>query len=173
MMSLRCTRKLLAVLKLPIPKEPPAATTILGDWYCNVFYLRPTQFILLVSEKSRLPVLVPRRQLPDLESFFIREVAGFLDRIGVAHEAIEQEIHFMNDIAFGAIHNKSMLGSMNDFAYHLRFQVESNPNAVYQEFYEALADIPLGSLNYETPIAVTRKLFPAKRQFKLVKPIAT
>jgi hypothetical protein len=173
MMSFRCTRKLLALLKVPVPNEPPPATTILGDWYCNVFYLRPTHFILLVSEKSRLPVLVPRRQLSNIESFFLREVAGFLDRIGIAHKAIDQEIHSMNQVAFGAIHNKSLLGSMNDFAYHLRFQVESNPNAVYQEIYEALAEIPCGSMNYQTPIEATRKLFPVNRQFKLMKPKAT
>ena len=169
MMSFRCTRELLKTMKLLRPAEPPPPTTILGDWYCHLFYSRHAHFVLLVSEKSRLPILVPRRELSNIESFFIREVAGYLERIGITREAIEKEIHGMNQMAFGPIHNRSMVGSINDFAYHLRYALESNPTATYQEIYESLAQIPCGVLNYQMPIEVTRELFPVKPHLKIVK----
>jgi len=56
----RCTRKLLARIGPPVV-EPPASTTTLGDWFASQVAVSHKRFILLISEHSRLPVVMPAR----------------------------------------------------------------------------------------------------------------
>ena len=64
MFALRCTRKLLDLIP-GIVEEPAASTTLLGDWTANILFSRP-QVILLVSEKSLLPVVIPAAPISGL-----------------------------------------------------------------------------------------------------------
>ena len=57
--SVRCTKKLLDRMRVDPDLHPPAPTTILGDWYANLLYVGKQQFILCVSEKTLVPVIVP------------------------------------------------------------------------------------------------------------------
>ena len=63
---LHCARKLLA--RLPTPTEPPVrrSTTALGDSYATLLFARPQQLLFLVSEISRLPIVVPANYSEDL-----------------------------------------------------------------------------------------------------------
>jgi hypothetical protein len=64
MVILRCTRELLARVTRA-PAEPAAtSTTRLGDWYVALVRVGPRQYLLAISERTRLPVLVPGRDAP-------------------------------------------------------------------------------------------------------------
>ena len=66
MLIVRCTAKLLARLKVrPEPCSAPS-TSRLGDWYATILPVRPSHLVLLVSEVSRLPVVLPARELPTI-----------------------------------------------------------------------------------------------------------
>jgi Uma2 family endonuclease len=61
MVILRCTRELLARVTRA-PAEPAAtSTTRLGDWYVALVRLGRRQYLLAISERTRLPVVVPAR----------------------------------------------------------------------------------------------------------------
>ncbi len=68
--SLRRTQKLLR--RLNVSKQPALAppTTALGDWYANLFYARPQQYVLRMNECSLLLVIVPARELKTLGQRF-------------------------------------------------------------------------------------------------------
>jgi hypothetical protein len=58
MMTLRCTRKLLGALRAPAAAEPAPTSTVLGDWYANLYKARPGRVVLCLNERSLLTVLV-------------------------------------------------------------------------------------------------------------------
>jgi hypothetical protein len=56
---IRCTQKMLKRVGPPA-SEPPASTTRLGDWTANLLGVGRQRFVLLVAERSRLPILLQR-----------------------------------------------------------------------------------------------------------------
>ncbi len=60
--TLRCTGKLLARLGTvtEVAREPP--TTVLGDWYGTLIHAPGMQLVLLMSERTLLPLVVPARE---------------------------------------------------------------------------------------------------------------
>ncbi len=55
---IRATQKLLPKLGVPVAGPPPS-TTVLGDWYAKPFGVAQRRFVLLISEHSRLAVVMP------------------------------------------------------------------------------------------------------------------
>jgi hypothetical protein len=86
--SIRATRKLLTAMRAAPLKAPPAPTTVLGDWYVNV---TNDNLVLRVSEKTLLPVVLPREALSALASELPRALALVLDALGIERAAIERE----------------------------------------------------------------------------------
>jgi hypothetical protein len=52
MYTLRCTRKLLRRIDEIPSSEVVSPTTVLGDWYANLLYLRPQQLVLAMNERT-------------------------------------------------------------------------------------------------------------------------
>jgi len=55
------------------------STTRLGDWYGNILRIGVRQHLLFISERSRLPVIVPLREAKRLSTVFPEAVC---DRLG-------------------------------------------------------------------------------------------
>jgi hypothetical protein len=83
MFTLRCTRSLLKRLKPRPHPSPPAPTTKLGDWYCNLLHTRPQQLVLCASERTLLPVLIPAKGTEPLAVRLTDAVGEMLRTIGV------------------------------------------------------------------------------------------
>jgi hypothetical protein len=62
MLVLRCTQKLLKRIGEPVA-DPPQSTTILGDWFAEPLAIGHQRMVLLASEHSRLPILMPARDV--------------------------------------------------------------------------------------------------------------
>jgi hypothetical protein len=56
---IRCTQKMLKRVGPPA-SEPPVSTTRLGDWTVNLLGVGRQRFVLLVAERTRLPILLRR-----------------------------------------------------------------------------------------------------------------
>ena len=56
--SIHATRKLLDRVNRPVLPAVSEPATILGNWYANVLFWKP-QVVLLVNERTLLPVLMP------------------------------------------------------------------------------------------------------------------
>src|SRR5690349_16485125 len=117
MVVLRCTRKLLARLKQADNLAGVESTTRLGDWYGNILQLGRRQHMLFISERSRLPVVMPIREGKRLVSVFPDAVCEVLAHVGVLAEDMADERSRMSEIAFGRTRNRSLLGTMNDYAF--------------------------------------------------------
>jgi len=91
MLVLRCTQKLLARLKQADNLADVESTTRLGDWYGNILQLGRRQHLLFISERSRLPVVIPIRDGKRLASVFPDAVCEVLAHVSVAAEDIADE----------------------------------------------------------------------------------
>ena len=160
MVVLRCTRKLLVRLKRSKVSAGVASTTRLGDWYGNILQIGRRQHLLFISERSRLPVVIPIREAKHLETLFPEAVCDVLAAVGVGPVDVAGERAKMSEIAFGRTNNRSLLGTLNDFAFMAQ---HGNANRAEPECPEELipflAQTPILPLNGASPIELTRAAF--------------
>jgi hypothetical protein len=81
-LTVRGTKKLLDRVGSP-DIEPPASTTVLGDWYATVLFWKP-QVVLFVNEGTLLPVLTPFAPARTLLSRFPESVELALSLHGLS-----------------------------------------------------------------------------------------
>jgi hypothetical protein len=146
MLIVRCTAKLLARLKVrPLASSAPSST-VLGDWYATILPLRRAHLVLLVNETTRLPVVLPARELSTLASRIPGAIADVLIDLGVVPEVVERERQAMAEIAFDKTADRSVLGTMNEHVFHLGLTREEHPgmteHAISMDLGRMLATIP-------------------------------
>ena len=163
MVVLRCTQKLLVRLKQDRDLPPVESTTRLGDWYGNILRIGRRQHLLFISERSRLPLVIPIGDGKRLRFVFQDAVRERLAIVGVAAADIADERSRMSEIAFGRTQNRSLLGTLNDFAFMAQ---HGNANRAEpespEELMQFLAQTPILPLNGASPIELTRAAFEAE-----------
>ena len=158
MFTLRCTQKLLRRMPAVLRGENAAPTTLLGDWYANVLFLRPHQVALCISERTLLPLVVPAKDAVRLADRLIQELPAILSALNIQPSAIDQEIGAMQDRYVGSTNNRRVLGSLNELVFQLAHQLRSRPGRTLFEHALRLAETPM-SLIDSSPDRATRALF--------------
>jgi len=159
LIALRCTEKLRKKLRLPtLSEDAPPSTAALGDWFGHPVSTRHSRVILLVSERSRLAVLVHARQLDRFERRFADATADLLLDLGAPAEAVADEREAMNDVVYARTNSRSVLGTMNDYTFALRIYLEEEPEKTLHEIALMLSVTPIGPLGYDSPDRVVRGL---------------
>ncbi len=160
MVVLRCTQTLLLRLKQFDDAPDVRSTTKLGDWYGNLIRMGNRHVLLFISERSRLPIMIPVREANRLRSSFPDAVCQMLAAVDVPAEAIEHERQQMSEIAFGRTRSRSLLGSLNDFSIMARMHFITRRRDPFERIARELAETPL-ILPFDGahPSVVTRRLF--------------
>lgn len=160
MVVLRCTQKLLAHLKRAGDAPPVGSTTRLGDWYGNILRIGHRQHLIFISARSRLPVLIPVKESRRLDVVFPDAVCEVLAAIGVNVTDIASERSQMSEIAFGPTRNRSVLGTLNDFAHMAKSvdKTRTEPESP-EDLMRFLAQTPILPLNGANPIDLTLAAF--------------
>ena len=125
--TIHATKKLLDRVKKPVVDPIDVPSTMLGNWYANALMWRP-QVALFVNETTLLPVFVPLAPAKGLAERFPDQLGLVLEAIGVPVDFVSQEVLAMGDAVFAKTANRSVLGSMNDFAYLAGHQKDSPPS---------------------------------------------
>jgi len=167
MTALRCTAKLLKRLAISSPGDPPPPANALGDWYANIFFTRTGNYVLLVSERSRLPVLLSARDLPSLPTRFIQALTDLLADLDVPKHQIDRETGAMKPLYYGKTANRSVLGTLNDNVFLAKYYLASGDLSVY-EVTRLLARAPCLPLESRFPIEETRRLLANPRRFTVI-----
>ena len=157
MLVLRCTQKLLKRIGPPIA-DPPASTTALGDWYAQPLAIGHQRHVLLVSERSRLPVLMPGRDVRHLAAHFPAALVRVLEGLGAPEEVIARELAEAGEIVIAKTASRSLLGTLNDFSHMLKWQLHDNPDPDLTIEAVCLSDTPVGPLGPGWPDKVTFRL---------------
>lgn len=115
--TLRCTAKLLKAMRArPIERLEPASNR-LGDWTANLVRMSRQQFVVAVSESTRLGIVVdaaPYARLPETLGTALLDVLIWL---GIPAEAAEIEAFSLVDARVAATNNRSVLGTVSQFAW--------------------------------------------------------
>lgn len=160
MVVLRCTQKLLQRLKQVGDLPPVESTTRLGDWYGNILQIGRRQMLLFISERSRLPVIIPIGEAKKLAVVFPEAVCEMLTVVGVPSMDIAAERLRMRELAFGRTRNRSLLGTMNDYGFMAKFtDARRSETESPEELMRFLARTPILPLDGARPIDLTLALF--------------
>ncbi len=164
--AIRCTKKLLVRGKLPVTSAPSAATTVLGDWYANILFTRPQHLVLCISEKTLLPVVVTAKDLKALPQRLTAAVQDVLTRIGVPQNLVHAEVQEMSQSTFAKTENRKVLGSLNEFMFHLQDGCASDRYLSLEARAMQLANMPSGSIEFAFPSEQAVSLFQAQQVIK-------
>jgi hypothetical protein len=119
MMIIRPTASLAKRMKVKLQSNEAESTSCLGDWYAIDIVLDRKQFIMCVSSKPRLAVILeaaPYATFPDRLSDAVTEL---LKAIGVTDANIQNERIQMDQFVLAKTINKSILGTLNDYRHQL------------------------------------------------------
>lgn len=157
MVVLRLTQKLLRLVGTPTTVATPS-TTILGDWTGNIFYVGRKRYVLLISEHSRLPVLMPGRDLKNLGCNFPGALAEVLLALDIPLAAIEREVDAAIECVIATTNSRSLLGTINDYTFMVSFRLRDHPEMDLAQAALFLSDTPVGPLGYDRPGRVARRM---------------
>jgi len=135
------------------PNTTTPSSTWLGDWYATLVFLRSARFVLCLSERTLLPVVLPARELATLGTRLASAAGQVMAAIGVPAEVARDEQDRMAEAVVARTASRRVLGSMNDFAFMLAAQFD--PNASLLDLSLDLAETPCGPLRMESPMRAT------------------
>lgn len=123
MVTIRRTAK----LKVALPDssvQSPVSDTALGDWYVNRLVVERRPLLLIVSEKSLLPIIIPARDVRSLPARLPELVRERLARIEIRTSIVDAEIAAMEPVLGGGTLNRSALGVLVNFGQGIPYYVE-------------------------------------------------
>ncbi len=169
MFTLRCTQKLLTRLRAEPDLQPPAPDTVLGDWYANLVWVGRTQWVLAISERTLLPVVLPARDARSLVPRLVEALEPVLLGIGVPAEDAAAECQAMKASAIGKTASRRVLGSLNDLAFQLEVGMVHAPHRSPLDQAVWLAHTPMKGTEYRGPDQATVAAFAAHRVLSAVR----
>ncbi len=158
MVVLRCTQRLLLRLKQVDALPTIESTTRLGDWYGNTLQMGRRRALIFISERSRLPVVIPIRDANRLRHVFADAVCQMLEVVGIPAADIAEERSRMSVIAFGRTRSRSLLGTLNDYSFMAAASARAKDESL-NDIARFLAKTPIMPLDGARPIELTRGLF--------------
>lgn len=147
MLVVRGTKKFLDRVGPP-EADPPASTTVLGDWYGTVVFWKP-QVALFVNERTLLPMLMPFAPARTIAGRLPKSVESVLARYGLDRSFIRSEVASMSPTMLAKTANRSLIGMLNEFAFLAeQWRVKASD---LLDLSLRLSDVPCGPL-YKTHI---------------------
>jgi hypothetical protein len=160
MLTLRCTERLLKKRLGPLGQGDDDLKPTLGHWHANLLRLGRTPVVLTVNDTSRLALLLPGRDFPNLLIGFRARFVQQLRRLGVPEDRIACEAAAMKSIRLDRTASRSVLGTMNDFAFQLRWRFNEGRTLQDADYLEDdLAETPISTLEYACPKEAARAAF--------------
>jgi len=158
MITLCCSHKIRRRLGLserpPAPLEP---STRLGNWYLHLVQFGRLQLVLATSERSLLTVVLPARGLRKtiVENLQV-SVGQLLWALGISADAVNRELKAMTPVTFAAATNRRVISSMNEFAIHLRADLNGirDPLALSLR----LCDTPMSAVGSKSRYGIPREV---------------
>ncbi len=140
--AIRCTQTLLARIAAP-SAATDAPTTCLGDWYATLVTISHQRLILLISEHSRLPVVMAARDVKHLGANFPGALARVLGGLGIPPAVVEREVKATREAVIAKAESRSLLGTLNDYSFLLKWELRNEPAGDLVEWALRLGRTPV------------------------------
>lgn len=137
----------------------------LGPWHANLLYINGKKCVLFVNDKTLFNFIatgITKAQIKELSNIFVTLLGSALAHENIP-EAIKNEIlSEYSEMAYKNTDNKSVLGSINDLAFHYKYliQTEGGINSpVIPEIISKLNHMPMGAIDYKYSIVALRDAY--------------
>ena len=114
-----------------------------------------------MSERTLLPVLMPLAPASTLAARFPHALATNLVRHGANQAFIANEVAAMSEVSMAKTANRSVVGTMNEFAFLAEAYRESVDSFDLVALSMRLADTPCGAIRHDSPARLVRELMGA------------
>ena len=160
MLILRCTQKLRKKNLGPLSEEEDSLVPVLRSWHANLVYLARSPVVVCVNDQTLLSILVPGLNFPNITTAIRGRIGVRLRRMGLPPEMISNEVDAMRVVRVEPSNSRSVLASMNDFVFNLKYYVGDKFNSDDTDALEdRLSDTPMGALKYHFPLKEAYRLF--------------
>jgi hypothetical protein len=138
----------------------------LGDWYANILYLRPQHWILCISARTLLPVIVPAKDVRSVSTRLSQNLGEVLRALQVSDDAARKELSNMEIGRIDRTDNRRLISSLNELVILLKHQSSFHPEFSLTEHALHLAETPMKFLDHSSPDRATCAVFgvPLERQ---------
>ena len=120
---MRCTKRLLGLLGRAVtPTEQPPGE---DDWYANLLWIDRRKCLLLVHADTLFPVFRADLRVDELRplgAYVVRAIEEELRAEGLPLDVLGRLDP--SDVHVARTASRSVLGFMNEMAFHLRYQIE-------------------------------------------------
>jgi len=166
MRLIHCTQKLLKELDVPLVEldNIPSASEGLGSWYANLIRIDRKKCLLFTNEKTLYSFLIPKvvkSTLKNIEDEFLINLNFNLQAEGFSLEVINKVMQECKEIGFAKTASKSVLGSMNEFAFEFEFLIRREGGIDHIKILQINQQInrtPMSAIKYQYPIEAFRTL---------------
>jgi hypothetical protein len=167
MQLIRCTKKLqkeMGLKKNDVSENEPSES-YLGSWHANLIYIDGKKCVLFVNDKTLFNFIVPdilRAHIRELSSIFKVNLECVLASEGVPESAKTTIMSEYDSIQYANTNNKSVLGSMNDLAFHYKYHIKSEGGVhshAVPSIIKQLNHMPMGALEDVYPIEALKAIY--------------
>jgi hypothetical protein len=167
MQLIRCTKKLQKEMGLEnsdlLSEEP--RFSYLGSWHANLIHIDRRKCVLFVNDRTIFNFIVPdvsRSQIRDLKILFKEYLQCVLSEAGILEPERQKILSEYSKVEYAKTNNKSVLGSMNDLAFHYKYHIlEAGGIHSYavSSIIRKLNHMPMGAIEYAYPIDMLRAMY--------------
>jgi len=160
MQLIRCTKKLqkeIGLKQSDLCTEEPSFS-YLGPWHANLLHIDRRKCVLFVNDKTLFNFIVPdvsRAAIRELDKLFTSYLSCILADEGFAEPDRARMLSEYDEIAFANTNSKSVLGSMNDLAFHYKYSILESGGVhspAVPEIIRRLNRIPMSAIKEVFPI---------------------
>jgi hypothetical protein len=139
--------------------------SFLDPWHANLIHIDRRKCVLFVNDKTLFNFIAPdvaRAQIRELDTLFKGYLSCVLADEGVAEADRDRILSEYDEVGFANTNSKSVLGSMNDLAFHYKYSI-LEAGGVHSPavpgIIRRLNRMPMGSLKYVFPIEALRAMY--------------
>ncbi|NQT72284.1 MAG: hypothetical protein HQ553_05875 [Chloroflexi bacterium] len=163
MAIIRCTKKLLNELKIK-PTEDIGRSENIGNWHANLLWIDRRKCVLFTNDKTLYSFFVPAMKKPQFDNFH-ETFRLYLFKTVTNENLPLKQMEYLQDankeIRIGKTNNRSVVGSMNELAVHVKYSVYDMGGlaaASLTELNYKLNRIPMGAVYYRFSINELQKV---------------
>ena len=172
MQLIRCTKKLQKEMGLKASElaDTKPDFSYLGQWHANLIYIDGKKCVLFANDRTLMNFITPdvsRAQIQELGDLFRSWLSPVLHHERLDKPIIERILAEYSEIRVAKTESKSVLGSLNDLAYHYDFLIRESggihspevPDIIYE-----LNRMPMSPLKLVFPDKELRSLYDISTQ---------
>ena len=167
MQLIRCTKKLQKEMGLKQSNlcTEEAHFSYLGPWHANLIHIDRRKCVLFVNDKTLFNFIVPdlsRAQIRELNKLFKNYLSCVLADAGFSESDRARILSEYDELGYANTSSKSVLGSMNDLAFHYKYSILEAGGVhspAVPEIIRRLNRMPMGTLKYVFPIEALKALY--------------